>query len=200
MKKKIDLMTQVLQRNNLGDFIPEGDKKKKEEDLAPKKGKNHTLVSINYSSDSWIMDSGASHHMEAKEEVFTSLSSFSGPPILMEYDTPVAVAREGRVELHNGSFENVLHVPNLSMNLLSVYQITQKGKNVEFTSDSVSVIDMHDNSIIIIGEVDHKSRLYKFTKFSDDDSSILLTHKESNLHAPPFNMNVLLFFHQFQTS
>jgi hypothetical protein len=43
---------------------------------------------------------------------------------------------------------------------------------------------MHDNSIISIGEVDHKSRLYKFTKFTDDDSSILLTHKESTLHAP----------------
>jgi hypothetical protein len=44
---------------------------------------------------------------------------------------------------------------------------------------------MHDNSIIAIGEVDHKSRLYKFTKFSDDDSSILLTRKESTLLAPP---------------
>jgi hypothetical protein len=66
-------------------------------------------------------------------------------------DTPVAVAGEGRVELHNGSFENVLHVPNISMNLLSIYHITQKGKKVEFTSDSVSVIDMHDNSIIAIG-------------------------------------------------
>jgi hypothetical protein len=44
---------------------------------------------------------------------------------------------------------------------------------------------MHKNSIIAIGEVDHKSRLYKFIKFSDDDSSILLTHKESTLHAPP---------------
>jgi hypothetical protein len=44
---------------------------------------------------------------------------------------------------------------------------------------------MHDNSIIAIGEVDHKSRLYKFTKFSEDDSSILLTHKDGTLHAPP---------------
>jgi hypothetical protein len=43
---------------------------------------------------------------------------------------------------------------------------------------------MHDNSIIAIGEVDHKSRLYKFTKFFDNDSSILLTHKEITLHAP----------------
>jgi hypothetical protein len=44
---------------------------------------------------------------------------------------------------------------------------------------------MHENSIIAIGEVDHMSRLYKFTKFSNDDSSIILTHKESTLHAPP---------------
>jgi hypothetical protein len=44
---------------------------------------------------------------------------------------------------------------------------------------------MHDNSIIATGEVDHKSRLYKFTKFSDNDSSFLLTHKESTFHAPP---------------
>jgi hypothetical protein len=122
--------------------------------------------------------------MAVKEEVFSSLSPCSRLPILMGDDTPVAVAGEGRVELHNVIFENVLHVPRISMNLLSVYQISQKGKNVEFTSDSVSVIDMHDNSIIVIGEVDHKSRLYKFTKFFDDDSCILLTHKESTLHAP----------------
>jgi hypothetical protein len=100
-------------------------------------------------------------------------------------DTPVAVARERRVELHNGNFENVLHVPKLYMNLLSVYKITQKGKKVEFTLDLVLVIGMHENSIIAIGEVDHKSRLYKFTKFTDDDSSFLLTHKERTLHAPP---------------
>jgi hypothetical protein len=44
---------------------------------------------------------------------------------------------------------------------------------------------MHDNSIIAIGEVDQKSRLYKFTKVYDGDSSFLLTHKESTLHALP---------------
>jgi hypothetical protein len=159
-------------------------KKQKKEDPSPKKGNRHALVTINSSSNSWIIYSGASHHMSAKDEILSSLSPCSRPPILMGDDTPIAVAGEGRVELHNGSFENVLHVPNLSMNLLLVYQITQKGKKVEFTSDSVSVIDMHDNSIIAIGEVDHKSRLYKFTKFSNDDSSILLTHKEITLHAP----------------
>jgi hypothetical protein len=88
---------------------------------SPKKGNHHALVAINSSYDSWIIHSGASHHMVEKEEVFSFLSPCSRPPILMGDDTLVAVAGEGRVELHNGSFENALHVPNLSMNLLSVY-------------------------------------------------------------------------------
>jgi hypothetical protein len=59
--------------------------------------------------------------LTSKEEVFTSLISCSRPPILMGGDTPVAVAREGRVELHNDNFENVLHVPKLFINMISVY-------------------------------------------------------------------------------
>jgi hypothetical protein len=59
-----------------------------------------------------------------KEEVFTSLSSSSRPPILMGDDTPIEIAGKGRVETPYGSFENVLHFPNISINMLSVYQIT----------------------------------------------------------------------------
>jgi hypothetical protein len=176
MKKQIDLMKQVLQKNNLGDFIPKGAKKKKEEYHVPKKGNHHALVAINSSYDSWIIYFGASYHMEDKEEVFTSLSSCSGPPILMGDDTPIPVVGEGRVELPNGSFENVLHVPNLFINMLSVYQITQTSKRVEFTSDSIIVLDMHDSSIIVVAEVDHKYQFDKFTKFTDYESSLLLTH------------------------
>jgi hypothetical protein len=99
-------------------------------------------------------------------------------------DTPVVVAREGRVEFHNGIFENVSHVPNISMNMLFVYQIIEKSKKVEFTLDSFFVLDMHDNPIISIGEVDHKSRLYKFTNFYNDESYFLLTHKDITFHAP----------------
>jgi hypothetical protein len=123
--------------------------------------------------------------MPTKEEVFTSLSSCLGPPILMGDDTPIAVEGKERVELHNGIFENVLHVPKISMNIHLVYWITQKGKKLESTPYSVFVLNMCDNSFISIGKVDHKSRLYNFTNFSNDDSYFLLTHKESNFHAPP---------------
>jgi hypothetical protein len=52
MKKHIDLMAQILQQNNLGNFIPKGAKKKKEEDHAPNKNIHHALVAINSSSNS----------------------------------------------------------------------------------------------------------------------------------------------------
>jgi hypothetical protein len=71
MKKKIDLMSQILQQNNLGDRIPEGAKKKKPEDLNSKKdNSSHALIAINSSLDAWIIDSGASHHMDALEAVY----------------------------------------------------------------------------------------------------------------------------------
>ena len=114
-------MKQVLQKNNLWDFIPEGAKKKKEENHTSKKVNHHALVAINSSSDSWIIDYGTSHHMKAKDYFFTSLSSCSRPHILMGDDTPIEVAGEGRVELPNGSFENFLHVPNLFIIFLLVY-------------------------------------------------------------------------------
>jgi hypothetical protein len=61
MKKHIDLMAQILQKNNLGNLISEGVKNKKEEDHVPKKGNHHVFVAINSPYDSWIIDSGASH-------------------------------------------------------------------------------------------------------------------------------------------
>jgi hypothetical protein len=78
-------MAQILQQNNLGYRIPEGAKKKKQEDRNPKKGNySHALISINSSLNVWIVDSGASHHMAATKEVYSSLDACKDPHILME--------------------------------------------------------------------------------------------------------------------
>jgi hypothetical protein len=68
------------------------------------------------------------------------------------------------------------------MNILSMYHITHSGsrKKVEFTPDSVSIFDMQNNSKIVIGEINHKSQLYNFTKFIEHDSYVLLTHADAN--------------------
>ena len=64
------------------------------------------------------------------------------------------------------------------MNILSLYHFTHLGlgKKVDFTPDSMSIFDMHDNSKIIIREVNHKSWLCTFSNFIEPDSSVLITH------------------------
>jgi hypothetical protein len=168
MQKQIDLMSQILQQNNLGDRIPEGSKKKKPEDLNSKKGNSsHALISINSSPYAWIVDSGASHHMAASRAVYSSLDACKGPAILMGGNSYVEVTSKGSIELTNRIFENVLHVPKLSVNLFSVYQMMNSGtrKKFIFTPNFVEIYNMQTNSRVATGEVNHQSRLYTFSEF-----------------------------------
>ena len=121
-------MTQIIQQNNLGYCIPKGAKKKKPEDPNSKKGNSsYALIAINSSPDAWIIDSGASHRMASLEVVYSSLDACKGPLILMGDNSSVKVTGKGRIELANGSFKNMLHVPKLSVNLLSMYQMENSG-------------------------------------------------------------------------
>jgi hypothetical protein len=179
MKKTIDLMEQTFQQNNLRDCIPENAKKKPGDKVPQNRGNSHSLIDIHSYLDAWILYSGASHHMAAIKDILSSLTTFTGPPILMGDDIPIEVTRQGRVEIQHGSFKNVLHVPKLSMNLLYVYQITHKctRKRVESPLDSMTIYDMHDNSKTIVGEVNQQSRLYTFSKFiAKYEPALLLTH------------------------
>ena len=73
MKKQINQMAQILQKHNLGDHIPEVTKRNPK-DHAPNKGNSsHALIAINSSPYAWIVDSGASHHMDTTKEAFSLL-------------------------------------------------------------------------------------------------------------------------------
>jgi hypothetical protein len=48
---------------------------------------------------------------------------------------------------------------------------------VEFTPESITIYDIHDNSTIVLGESNHQSHLYTFNKFiAKFDFDLLLTH------------------------
>jgi hypothetical protein len=163
--------------------IPEGAKKKKPEDLNSKKSNSsHALIAINSSPDAWIIDLGASHHMVASKELYYSLDASKGPLILMGDNSYVEFINKGRIELTNGSFENVLHVPKLSVNLLSAYQKTNSGTGNKFifTPNFMDIYYMQTNYRVSTGEVNHQSRLYTFSEFIEPDSSLLLTHADES--------------------
>jgi hypothetical protein len=79
------------------------------------------LIGINSSLDACIVDSGESHHMATSKEVYYSLYACKGLLDMMGDNSYVEVTGKGRIELTIGSFENVLHIPKLYVNILSIY-------------------------------------------------------------------------------
>ncbi|KAH9294696.1 hypothetical protein KI387_038284, partial [Taxus chinensis] len=102
--------------------------------------------------------------------------------IMVGNSTSLKVMGAGIVNMPNGSVHDVLHVPHISNNLLSVYQICNsgKGKTIEFSPDKVVIRELNDpNDIVAIGVVDTDSRLYLFEKFETSAGSSLIAHSDS---------------------
>ena len=74
------------------------------------KGKGQALLASTINGEEWVLDSGATHHMDASREQFSSLTPSHVPHIYVGNDTQVEVQGKGNIELENGIFIDVLHV------------------------------------------------------------------------------------------
>ena len=77
MNKSIDMMAQLLEKNNIP--VPEGARKKDGSSGSDNKERCHALVVGSSDSSSFIIDSGASSHMASVKYLFTSMYSNSVP-------------------------------------------------------------------------------------------------------------------------
>jgi hypothetical protein len=103
----------------------------------------HALCASGYSytasssstSIEWLIDSGASYHMAKDKAIFSTMHECNTKQIFVGDDRSLSVVGSGTVPVENGHFSDVLCVPKISCNLLSVYQITHsgEGKTVTFT-------------------------------------------------------------------
>jgi len=108
----------------------------------------------------WILDSGASQHMCRENSYFSSLTNFDVPKHVVIGDgrTLEAVAY-GKVDLKLRlpnkqsklcTLDNVLLVPNLSANLISISKVAENGNKVEFAASNCKVFNVK-NSLIAAG-------------------------------------------------
>ena len=95
-----------------------------------------------------MIDSGTTSHMIKDVNMFDEYETLSRPLIVEVGDKSkiLAIAR-GRV----GTLQNVLCVPKLARNLVSVKQLTIDGYKVLFQGESVSLEDSDGRSTIIGG-------------------------------------------------
>jgi hypothetical protein len=150
----------------------------------------HTLSASHFSfntpststSDKWLIDSRASYHIAKDRDIFSTLNECNTKKIFVGDDRSLSVEGSGTVQVENGHFNDVLCVPSLSCNLLSVYQITHsgEGKIVEFSPHQVVIKDLKDpNHVLATGIADDITRLYKFDKFgSSYFSSVFVSHSD----------------------
>ena len=134
------------------------------------------------SSNEWLIDYGASYHMAKDRDIFVSLNECNTNKICVGDDRSLSVEGFGTIQVENGHFNDVLCVPSLSCNLLSVYQITHsgEGKSIEFSPHQVVIKDLkYPKHVLATGIFDDITRLYKFENFgSSSFPSVFVTHSD----------------------
>jgi hypothetical protein len=92
--------------------------------------------------DNWWMDSGATVHICVDRSMFSSFQGYNSTPVLMGNGVPVAVRGTGQVylKLTLGKtlvLKDVLYVPSMSWNLISVSLLCRQGLKLVFESNKV---------------------------------------------------------------
>jgi hypothetical protein len=106
----------------------------------------------------WYADSGATHHMCSSESCMQnythastsrSVTGIGGVQLNVHGQGDVHVTTKINGNSYNAVLHNVLHVPGLGTNLLSIPSTTERGIDVHFTGQSVSF--MKNGTAIMAG-------------------------------------------------
>ncbi|KAA0057585.1 Beta-galactosidase [Cucumis melo var. makuwa] len=125
------------------------------------------LISVD-GKNPWILDSGATDHLTGSSDHFISYAPCAGNEKIRIADGSLApIAGKGKIVPFDGfALQNVLHVPKLSYNLLSISKITRELHcKAIFLPESVYFQDMSSGRTI--GTARHSRGLYML----DDDTS-----------------------------
>ena len=119
VKKTIDKMSRILEKQDIS--LPKGAWKDESGDKTKYHERFHGLKVGFSKSHAFLIVSRASNHMVSTRESFSSLQLIDGPSIHMGDDTQIQAEGKGSIKLKHGVFKNLLYVPSLVANLLSIY-------------------------------------------------------------------------------
>jgi hypothetical protein len=139
-------------------------------------------VLLSHSTDrDVVVDSGSTHHMVHDKRLLVNLSPLLCPATITVGNGVTVMATESRsLHLRNTTLENVLHVPALGRNLLSVAQATRatRDQSWAFHNNKASLIQA-DKAIITASL---KNGLYILDPSSMSPTSALLVSAPDSTH------------------
>ncbi|KAJ1398972.1 Zinc finger, CCHC-type [Sesbania bispinosa] len=103
---------------------------------------NSTTMSATSGNSHWLFDSACCNHMIANINLLPSATSiYSLPPIHTTNGTKMNISHIEHITASNLSLIDAYFVPNLTLNLISVGELCEKGLNVLFSPSGVQVQD-----------------------------------------------------------
>jgi hypothetical protein len=125
-------------------------------------------LSVNdHTTYDWIVNSGAMQHMTFEQDWFTTYEHISPWKVFMGDDNILEAIGKGNIkatmqvggELSHTTINQVLHVPKMKNNFISVSKLIYEGFKVDFDKDGCKVNNAHG---IIVVEARRENNLYLF--------------------------------------
>jgi hypothetical protein len=123
-------------------------------------------LSVNdHTTYDWIVDLGATQHMTFEQEWFTTYERIPPRKVFMGDDTVLEAIGKGNMkatmyvggELSHATITQVLHVPQMKNNLISMSKLISKGFKVEFDKDGCKA---NDARRVVVAEARRDKNLY----------------------------------------
>ncbi|KAK9740343.1 hypothetical protein RND81_03G028000 [Saponaria officinalis] len=108
-------------------------------------------ASLGSNKDVWQIDSGCTNHMTNNRSMFTDIDTSMNTPVRMGDGSTIEAKGKGTIAVQTKKgtryIQNVLFVPSLASNLLSVPQMMQNGYSVSFERKSCNIYDQKGKEI-----------------------------------------------------
>lgn len=133
------------------------------------------------SSQSWVIDSGETHHVSHDKSLFVSLIDSMNRSVSLPTGTDIEIAGIGQIHLNEYLIlNNVLYIPDFRLNLLNIRQLTQDlGCRVSFNQGSCVI--QNTTKGLMIGQGERISNLYVLEGESLNASAHVLAKSSINV-------------------
>jgi len=144
-----------------------------------------TCFSTRSSSECWLIDSGCTNHMTFDRTLFKDLQSTEISKVRIGNGDYISTKGKGTIAIATNSgtktISDVLYVPDIDQNLLSVGQLIEKGFKVTFKDQCCLIYDAAGHKILQI-KMRGKSFSFflteeEYTAYSTNISNIEIWHK-----------------------
>ncbi|KAJ4718260.1 Retrovirus-related Pol polyprotein from transposon TNT 1-94 [Melia azedarach] len=152
-----------LKRQQNQHFSPQQtDQKQQANVMEEKQPEDHIFMAVLSSEapdkHSWLLNSGCTNHMTSNLEYFSTLDTTVRVPVRLGNGDVIESAGKGTISIPTSKgikfINDVLLVPNLDQNLLSVGQMMHKGYSLFFKDKACVISDSSGDKVVVVPMID----------------------------------------------